>query len=106
MLLYIILVGSITADISHSLHYSKIYLHLTNIVGGVEQRQPLCMHVCACGLASLCSIFSEFEFELYLLRKEPELELAELDELLELAPPQESVPLLELATGIQWGHSN
>ena len=77
-----------------------------NIVGGVEQRHPLCMHMCACGLALLCSIFSEFEFELYLLRREPELELAELDELLELAPPLESVPLLELAPGIQWGHSN
>ena len=30
--------------------------------------------------------FSELELELYLLRKEPELELAELDQLLELAP--------------------
>ena len=78
-----------------------------NIVGGVEQRQPSCMHMCACGLALLCSIFSEFEFELYLLRREPELELAELDELLELAPPLESVPLLELAPGIQClGQSN
>ena len=76
-----------------------------NIVGGVEQRQPSCMHMCACGLALLCSIFSEF-VELYLRRREPELELAELDELLELAPPLESVPLLELAPGIQWGHSN
>ena len=45
--------------------------------------------------------FSELELELYLLRKEPELELAELDQLLELAPPLESVPLLELAPGIQ-----
>ena len=47
------------------------------------------------------------ELELYLLRKEPELELAELDQLLELAPPLESVPLLELAPGIQClGQSN
>ena len=51
--------------------------------------------------------FSELELELYLLRKEPELELAELDQLLELAPPLESVPLLELAPGIQClGQSN
>ena len=51
--------------------------------------------------------FSELELELYLLRKEPELELAELDQLLELAPPLESVPVFELAPGIQClGQSN
>ena len=51
--------------------------------------------------------FSELELELHLLRKEPELEVAELDQLLELAPPLESVPLLELAPGIQCiCHSN
>ena len=51
--------------------------------------------------------FSELELELYLLRKEAELELAELNQHLELAPPLESVPLLELAPGIQClGHSN
>ena len=51
--------------------------------------------------------FSELELELYLLRKEPELELAELDQLLELAPPLESVPLMELTPGIQClGQSN
>ena len=47
------------------------------------------------------------ELELYLIRREPELELVELDQLLELAPSLESVPLLELAPGIQClGHSN
>ena len=51
--------------------------------------------------------FSELELELYLLRKEAELELAELNQHLELAPPLESVPLLELAPGIQClGQSN
>ena len=51
--------------------------------------------------------FSELELELYLLRKEAELELAVLNQHLELAPPLESVPLLELAPGIQClGHSN
>ena len=65
------------------------------------------MHARVCMWVSVVVFhFSGFEFELYLLCKDPELELAELDELLELAPPQESVPLLELATGIQWGHSN
>ena len=51
--------------------------------------------------------FSELELELYLLGKEPELELVELDQLLELAPPQESVPECELAPGIKClGQSN
>ena len=51
--------------------------------------------------------FLKLELELYLIHREPELELVELDQLLELAPPLESVPLLELAPGIQClGHSN
>ena len=59
------------------------------------------------GSVVVIPFLSELELELYLLRKEAELELAELNQHLELAPPLESVPLLELAPGIQClGHSN